>query len=272
MPALRVVTWNSFGEGGHRAADLTTVVNAINASFPTGPPVSLVATQEAEQLAAGNLYLLLQGGAAPFAGFHVPAAHCTEELAGQALGLVRGYNVGWNPAALTAATPLALIDFATDPGVLTYLNGLGPPAFWQPVLRQARFPAFMRFTLGAHRVTLITWHLSRRLAATEFIQPAWSVGYKPSIALLQHSNWWTTHITGMVAGDVAILMGDLNAYGYEVGQAGVLPGWRGVTTNLSHILVHRPHGNPLRVDQRVAYIPPNHTPGQHDILSARITW
>ncbi len=273
MPTVRVVTWNSNGEVGLRAADLTVVVNAINASFPAGPAVSLVATQEANQPIGGNLYTLLQGGAAPFLTFHTPPQHCTEALAGQTLTMVKGYNVGWDTAVLTPMTALSLIDFATDPGVLTYLHALGLNAFArQQVLRQTRFPAFMTFMIGGHTVKLISWHLSLRLAAPEFLPPSWAMGYKPSLALLQQSNWWTTHITGLAAGDVAILVGDLNAYDYELGQAGILPGWRGMSTNLSHILAYRPHGNPLRVSQSTTDRPMNWTPGQHNILSARITW
>jgi len=301
MPSLRVVTWNAGGEDNLRAQALDQIILDINGAVAGNagdPHVQLVALQEMHQIATGAVFQHIQNGAGvagdTFEHFAAPA-HIGERIPGQGLNNAKGYvmahrNGGNGPTLVPRAGlpgTLRHIDVRPrtgvgDLGVINGINNHVPPAnsglVRASVSDGVRYPVLREFSLvtmgNNHRVKVITWHAPLKGDLQITWGKNWKQGSKQFMQLLERSTWWNANITHppLAQGDVAILLGDLNASSGELGQPGILTDWEAASNNLCHILAFSPdgHGGNAALVNDGGNYPPGFPP--HDVVTARITW
>lgn len=145
MPSIRILTWNSTGESFPKAASLAAEA-ATHAAHATHPVIDIYLIQEAQQGAGGAISNYLTG----LAGYTVHHIH--ENLGGGG----KGYICATRNASVTVSTPLALWNYAADPGFMAWAGHTALQASsWTP---PARTPACSLLQVGGSNILLITWH------------------------------------------------------------------------------------------------------------------
>lgn len=286
MPDLRIVTWNSTGEGDGQGQVLANTVTNINATYAAGSvPVQIVAIQEAA-VYPGSICAAF--GQAPFAQFVQPPGFCREQLPPPAqpyrVGISRAYRLSWltsdhnyafNIDTQAADPALVNLDPAYDAGVDDYLSNLpvGSRAKADIVVAAGniRWPIYMEFAYHGTTVHFFSWHAPLRyqwLGATYANISLQGPALAEAFLFFQHSSFYTNIMRNLSTNDLVIIAGDFNMQQKDLQQREMFPQFVGVSEGLDHILAYS-RSRHLAMGENAAYDTPY---GPHAILTARIHW
>ncbi|MFU7205100.1 hypothetical protein ACM74Z_25715 [Pseudomonas aeruginosa] len=261
MPSIRILTWNSTGESFPKAASLAAEA-ATHAAHATHPVIDIYLIQEAQQGAGGAISNYLTG----LAGYTVHHIH--ENLGGGG----KGYICATRNASVTVSTPLALWNYAADPGFMAWAGHTALQASsWTP---PARTPAYSLLQVGGSNILLITWHAPLGVSLLPIIVGSMSGGalIDAYLALDQSGLLNNPMLAIGVVPDFIVIAGDMNAKPAALGKsyAGYTPldNFTGVANNLDHIMATSPPHTAFNFSEDYSAA----TASTHDILCARMNW
>lgn len=280
MPDLRVVTWNSTGEGDGQGQVLADTVVQINATHAAGSvPVQIVVTQEAS-VNPGSIHAAL--GQPPFAQFVQPPGFAREQLPPPAqpyrVGVSRAYRLSWltTQIANPPADPVLVnLDPAHDPGVNDFISSLQVNhrtlADIVVAAGNIRWPIYMPFAYQGCTVHFFSWHAPLRhqwLGATFANITLQGPALAEAFLFFQRSTFYTNIMRNLSTYDLVVIAGDFNMQQRDLQHREMFPQFIGASEGLDHILAYSrsPH---LAVGENEAYDTPY---GPHAILTARIHW